>query len=107
MVPPWNGTKQESRLDPLEVGDDAASDTHDVRRRCTEVVVPRSCRSPHLVVLQQVRVYKHAQLCAVTEGWHATFGFGNLLLQTEPRLACQVGFDKFPVLGISDRDLAR
>jgi hypothetical protein len=29
--------------------------------------------------LQQVRVDEHPQLRAVTEWWHAAFGFGNLL----------------------------
>jgi hypothetical protein len=29
--------------------------------------------------LQQVRVYKHAQLSAVTKGMHAMFGLGNPL----------------------------
>jgi hypothetical protein len=61
-----------------QVGDNATSDTNDVCRRCTEVVVPRSRSSPHLVVLQQVGINKHAQLCAVTKGRHATVGLGNL-----------------------------
>ena len=62
----------------LQVGDHTTGYTHDVIRVRTEVVVPRSRRGPHLVVLQQVRIDEHAQLCAVTEGRHATFGFGNL-----------------------------
>ena len=78
MVPPWNGTKQESRLDPLEVGNYATSNTHDICWCCTEVVIPRSRSRPHFVVLQQVRIYEHAQLCAVTKGRHATVGLGNL-----------------------------
>ena len=61
----------------LQVGDDTTGDAHDVIRVCTEVVVPRSCGSPHLVVLQQVWVNKHAQLCAVTKGRHTVFVFGN------------------------------
>ena len=77
MVPAWNGTKQESRLVPLEVSDDATSNTHDVIRVRTEVVVPRSRCSPHFAVLQQVRINKHAQLCAVTKGRHAAVGLGN------------------------------
>ena len=94
-------------LGALEVGDYTTSDTNDVRRRSAEIVVPRSRRSPHLVVLQQVRINEHAQLCAVTKGRHATIGFGNLLLQAEPWLARQVGFNERLVLGVSDRDIAR
>ena len=60
MVPAWNGTKQESRLVPLEVSDDATSNTHDVIRVRTEVVIPRSRSSPHLVVLQQIGINEHA-----------------------------------------------
>ena len=56
----------------LQVGDHATGNTHNVSRCCTEVVVPRSRRGPHLVVLQQVRVHEHTQLSAVTEGGHAT-----------------------------------
>ncbi len=63
----------------LQIGDDATGDSHDVRRCCTEVVVPRSCRGPHLVVLQQVQINKHPQLCAVTKGGYAAFGLVNLL----------------------------
>ena len=62
----------------LEVGDDATGDTHYVIRVRTKVVVPRSCCCPHFVVLQQVRINKHAQLCAVTKGGHATVGLSNL-----------------------------
>lgn len=90
----------------LQVGDHATGNTHNVSRCCTEVVVPRSGCSPYFVVLQQVWIYEHTQLCAVTERGHATVGFGNLLPQAEPRLASQVGFNKGPVLGISDRDFA-
>ena len=61
----------------LQVGDHATGNTHNVSRCCTEVVVPRSRRGPHLVVLQQVRVHEHTQLSAVTEGGHAASGFGN------------------------------
>ena len=94
-------------LGTLKVGDNTAGDTHDVIRVCTEVVVPRSRSRPHFVVLQQVRINKYAQLCAVTKGRHATIGFGNLLLQAEPWLARQVGFNERLVLGVSDRDIAR
>ena len=62
----------------LEVGDDTTGDTYDVIRVRTEVVVPRSGCSPHLVVLQQVRINEHAQLSAVTKGRHAAIGLGNL-----------------------------
>ena len=95
------------RLGALQVGDHAASDANNVSRCCPKVVVPRSCRGPHLVVLQQVRVHEYTQLRRVTEGRHATSGFGNLFPQTEPGLAIQVGFDKLPVFGVSDGDLAR
>ena len=63
----------------FQVGDHTACDAHDVRRRSTEVVVPRSRSSPHLVVLQQIRINKHTKLCAVTEGRNAEFGLRNLL----------------------------
>ena len=62
---------------PFQVGDDTASNTHNVIRVRTEVVIPRSRSSPHLVVLQQVRVNENTQLCAVTKGRHAASGFGN------------------------------
>ena len=55
----------------LEVGDDTTSDSHDVIRVRAEVVVPRSRCSPHLVVLQQVRINEHTQLSAVTKGRQA------------------------------------
>jgi hypothetical protein len=32
--------------------------------------------------LQQVRINKHAQLCAVTKGRHAKFGFSNPMRNT-------------------------
>ena len=60
-----------------QVGDDATSDTHDVVRVCTEVVVPCSGSSPHFVVLQQVRIYEHTKLSVVTKGRHAAVVFGN------------------------------
>ena len=61
----------------LQVGDDATGNAHDVIRVRTKVVVPRSRRSLHLVVLQQVRINKHTQLGCMTKGRHATVGFGN------------------------------
>jgi len=64
----------------LEVGDRSAGNTHDVGRSRTEVVVPCSGRGPHLVVLQQVRINEHAQLCCVAERGYATIGLGNLLI---------------------------
>ena len=94
-------------LGALQVGDNTTGNAHDVSWRSTEVVIPRSRSRPHLVVLQQVRVHEHTQLCAVTKGRHATIGFGNLLLQAEPWLARQVGFNERRVLGVSDRDIAR
>ena len=65
------------RLGALQVGDNATGNTNDVRRRCTEVVIPRSRGRPHLVVLQQVRIDEHAQLSCVTKRRHAASGFGN------------------------------
>jgi hypothetical protein len=43
----------------------------------------------------------------MTKGRHAAIGFGNLLLQAEPWLARQVGFNQRLVLGVSDSDFAR
>jgi hypothetical protein len=61
----------------LEVGDYTTGDTHDVCWCSTEVVIPCSCRSPHFVVLQQIRINEYTQLSAVTKGRHATIGLGN------------------------------
>ena len=58
-------------LGTFEVGDYSTSNAHDVIRVCTEVVVPRSRCSPHLVVLQQIRINEHTQLSAVTKGRQA------------------------------------
>ena len=63
----------------LEVDDYATGDTHDVIRVRTEHVIPRSCSSPHFVVLQQVRINEHTQLSAVTKGRHAFVGLSNSL----------------------------
>ena len=63
---------------PFEVRDHTTGDTHDVIRARTEVVIPRSRSSPHLVVLQQIRINEHAQLSAMTKGRHAAFGLSNL-----------------------------
>jgi hypothetical protein len=46
-------------LGALEVGDYTAVDTNYVSRCSTEVVIPRSRCSPHLVVLQQVGINKY------------------------------------------------
>ena len=62
---------------PFEVRDHTTGDTHDVVRVRTEVVIPRSRRSPHLVVLQQIRINEHPQLCAVTKRRNAVIGIGN------------------------------
>jgi hypothetical protein len=69
-------------LGALQVSDYATSDTHNVIRVRAEVVVPRSRSSPHLVVLQQVRVHKHAQLGCMTKGRHAKFGLSNPMRNT-------------------------
>ncbi len=70
---------------PLQVGDHATGDTHDVGRRRAEVVVPRSRSGPHFVVLQQVRINEHTQLSVVTKRRHAAFGFGNLFADLSVR----------------------
>ena len=67
----------------LQVGDDATGNAHDVIRVRTKVVVPRSRRSLHLVVLQQVRINKHTRLSAVTKGRHAIIGLSNPLVEGE------------------------
>ena len=72
-------SEETRRLGALEVGDYSTSDTNDVIRVCTEVVVPRSRSRPHLVVLQQVGVYENTQLSAVTKGRHAIVGLSNPL----------------------------
>ena len=59
---------------PFEVRDHTTGDTHDVVRVRTEVVIPRSRSSPHLVVLQQIRINEHAQLGAVTKRRNAVVG---------------------------------
>ena len=48
-------------------------------RSRTEVVVPRSCSRPDLIVLQQVGIHEHAQLLCVTEGWDAAIDFEKLI----------------------------
>ena len=70
-------SEETRRLGALEVSDHATSNTNDVIRVRTEVVVPRSRRGPHLVVLQQVRINEHAQLSGVTKGRHAAVGSEN------------------------------
>ena len=62
----------------FQVGDHSTTDTHQLNRCNRKVVVPRSRRSPHFVVLQQVRINEHTQLGAVTEGGNAVIGLGNL-----------------------------
>jgi hypothetical protein len=69
-------------LGAFEVGDNATSNAHDVSRRCTEVVVPRSRSSPHLIVLQQVGINEHSQLGLMTKGRHAKFGLSNPMRNT-------------------------
>ena len=64
-------------LRALQVGDYSATDAHEFGRRDCEVVIPCSRSSPHLVVLQQVRINEYTQLCAVTKGRHAAVGLSN------------------------------
>lgn len=63
--------------DSFEVVERSATGANKSVRRNREYVVPRSCRSPHLVVLQHVRIHKHAQLSCVAKWGHAIIGFGN------------------------------
>ena len=107
MILAGSEAPNERALEALQVGDRCTTCANEIIRRDRKHVVPRPSRRPHLVVLQQIRVDEHAQTGLVTEGGHATSGFGNLLTQTEPGLASQVGFDEGPVLGISDRDITR
>ena len=65
--------------DALQVGDHTTGNTNNVRRCGAKVVVPCSSSSPHLVVLQQIRINKHTQLSAVTKGRHTTIGLSNSL----------------------------
>ena len=67
-------------LAALQISDHATGNTHDVRGHCTEVVVPRSGRGPHLVVLQQIRIDEDAQLSRVAERGHAAIGLSNSML---------------------------
>ena len=67
-------------LSALQVGDDSPAGANKVVRCNREHVVPLAGRSPHLVVLQQVRINKHTKLSAVTKGGHATVGLGNPLV---------------------------
>ena len=69
----------ERRLMTLQVGNHTTGNTHDVSRCSTEVVIPSSRRSPHLVILQQVWINKHTQLSCMTKGRHAAVGLGNSL----------------------------
>ena len=67
----------QSRSAAFQIGERSPAGFQQLVRLDVEHVVPRPCRSPHLVVLQQVRINEHTQLSAVTERWHATIGFGN------------------------------
>jgi len=79
MLQKKNSLLQFMSSHPLQVNDYSTGDTHDVGRCRTKVVIPCSCRSPHLVVLQQVRIHEYAQLGCMTKGRHATNGLGNPL----------------------------
>ena len=65
------------RSPSLQVGDHTTGNTHDVSRYCAEVVVPRSGRRPHLVILQQIRIDEDAQRRSVTKRRHAVVGLCN------------------------------
>ena len=82
-------------LGAFEVGDNATSNAHDVSWRRTEVVIPHSRSCPHLVILQQVRINKHTQLCAVTKGRHAIIGLRNST-QIVSAIRIELDFDDVP-----------
>ena len=90
-----------------DLGGLARGDAQQLLVGCREDVVGVATRRPHLVVSRERDVDDGAQRLRMTNGGNTTCGFGNLFPQTEPGLASQVGFYKFPVLGISYGDLAR
>jgi hypothetical protein len=57
----------------------SSSRAHDIIRVRTEVVIPRSRSSPHLVGLQQVRIDEDARLLLKPKGGHAAIGLRNPL----------------------------
>ena len=69
-------------LSALQVGDDSPARLDELVRFDPEHVVPRTSRSPDLVVLQQVRVDEDAQLLLKPKGGHATSGFVTARLST-------------------------
>ena len=75
--PRWLQSLRTPQALAFQVSDNSTSNAHDVRRRSTEVVIPRSRSGPHFVVLQQIRIHEHTQLCAVTKGRYAKFGLSN------------------------------
>jgi hypothetical protein len=72
-------------LSALQVGDDSPADAHEFGRCNRKVVIPRSRSSPHLVVLQQIRINEYTQLSAVTKGRNAVIGLGNPIPWTQYR----------------------
>ena len=73
---------QLKRLSPessgtLQFGDNSTADSHQFIWFNRKVVVPRARCRPHFVVLQQIGIDEDAQLSAVAERRHATFGLGN------------------------------
>ena len=71
---------------PFQVGDRSTAGTNEIVRCNREHVDPRSRRRPHLVVLQQIRINEHAQLCAVTKRRNATVGLSNPLRISQPTI---------------------
>jgi hypothetical protein len=60
---------------PLEFSLYRATRTHEIIRCDREVVVPRSRNSPHLFILQQIRIDEDAQRRRMVKRRHTTFGF--------------------------------
>ena len=69
----------QSRSAALEAGDHRATCTNEIIWRDREHVVPRARCSPHLVVLQQIRIDEDTQISAVAEWRHAISGIRNVV----------------------------
>ena len=89
-------------LGAFQVSDYAATDTHNVIRVRTEVVIPRSRSCPHLVVLQPVRIDEHAQLGAVTEWRNTADCLGNLLISEAHHVGDVRIFDRLKTDGFPE-----
>ena len=61
-------------LSALQVGDDSPAGANKVVRCNREHVVPRSRRSPHFAVCQQIRIDEDTQILLKPKGGHASVG---------------------------------